>query len=82
MVLSGKLHIVQVDGRAQATTRSERDVYRLGGIGMHSPLVEPVLNGKEVGLEFLGDSGRQADMNQKFYHHICKIMMIILPPYS
>jgi hypothetical protein len=22
---------------------------------MHSPLVEPVLNGKEVGLEFLGD---------------------------
>jgi hypothetical protein len=23
---------------------------------MHSPLVEPVLNGKEVGLEFLGGS--------------------------
>jgi hypothetical protein len=24
---------------------------------MHSPLVVPVLNGKEVGLEFLGGSG-------------------------
>jgi hypothetical protein len=27
---------------------------------MHSPLVEPVLNGKEVGLEFLGGSCRMA----------------------
>jgi hypothetical protein len=27
---------------------------------MHSPLVEPVLNGKEVGLEFLGGSCRVA----------------------
>jgi hypothetical protein len=50
------LQIVQVDGRARAAACSERDVQRFGGIGMHSPLVEPVLNGKEVGLEFLGGS--------------------------
>jgi hypothetical protein len=60
VVLAGKLQIVQVDGRASATACSERDVQRLGGIGMHLPLVEPVLNGKEVGLEFLGGSCRVA----------------------
>jgi hypothetical protein len=58
MVLAGKLHIVQVDGRAHDAACSERDVYRLGGIGMHSPLVEPMLDGKEVGLDFLRGSGR------------------------
>jgi hypothetical protein len=56
----GKLQIVQVDGRARAAAFSKRDVQRLGGIGMYSPLVEPVLNGKEVGLEFLRGSDRVA----------------------
>jgi hypothetical protein len=60
VVLTGKLQTVQVDGRASATACSERDVQRFGGIGMQSPLEEPVLNGKEVGLEFLGGSGRVA----------------------
>jgi hypothetical protein len=51
VVLTGKLQIVQVDGRASAAACSEHDVQRFWSIGMHSPLVEPVLNGKEVGLE-------------------------------
>jgi hypothetical protein len=54
------LQIVQVDGKACAAACSERDMQRLGGIGMHSPLVDPVLKGKEEGLEFLGGSGRVA----------------------
>jgi hypothetical protein len=57
VILAGKLHIVHMDGRARATACSERYVDQFEGVGLYSPLLEPDLDCKEMGLEFLGGRG-------------------------
>jgi hypothetical protein len=43
-----------MDGRARAAACGERYVDRFEGVGLRPPFLEPVLDCKEIGLEFLG----------------------------
>jgi hypothetical protein len=57
VVLTGKLHIVHMDGRARAAVCGERCVDRFEDVGLHSPFLEPDLDCEEMGLKFLGGYG-------------------------
>jgi hypothetical protein len=57
MVLTGKLHIVHMDGRARAAACGECYVDRFEGVDLHSPFLEPDLYFEEMGLKFLRGYG-------------------------
>jgi hypothetical protein len=46
-----------MDGRARAAACAELYVDRFEGVGLYSPFLEPELDCKEMGLEFLGGYG-------------------------
>jgi hypothetical protein len=57
MVFAEKGHVVHMDGRARIAACGERYVDRFVGVGLHSLFLEPGLDCKEMGLEFLGGYG-------------------------
>jgi hypothetical protein len=58
MVLLRHLHIINMDWWARCASSSESHMDRLSFISFHTPSLQPGLDRKEGGLEFLGSSGR------------------------
>jgi hypothetical protein len=57
VVLAEKLYIVHTDWRARAAVCGGCYMDRFEGVGLHLPFLEPELDCKEMGLEFLGGYG-------------------------